>query len=651
MGGVALTRMADLVGHVLSGRYRIVAPIGAGASAQVFLADDTRLRRRVAVKLLHAALADDDGFLRRFRAEAQAAAALSHPNILAVYDWGEDDGTPYLVTEFLGGGSLRGILDAGRRLSPSQALLVGLEAARALDHAHRRGFVHRDIKPANLLFGDDGRLRVADFGLARALAEAAWTEPAGAVVGTARYASPEQARGERVDGRADVYALGLVLIEAVTGQVPFAADTTIATLMARVDRPVEVPAELGPLRRVLARCGRPDLEERPDAGELAVALLAAAEDLERPDPLPLVGAIPPEVAATADRDPTLLPPARRPAGDRPDRAAAVVAGPTAVPPPGPGDAADEPPLVPLGDDDGGVAGRVRRRWPRVVLATLVLAAIAVAGVLAWRTVLAPSHDVPELVGMDRAAAVALIEENGWEVEVREDRRDGSRAGEVLDQEPEPGASLREGRTVTIVVSLGQLLHPVPTDLAGLPFEEARARLQAAGLDAAEPVARHDEEVPEGHIVRAVDATPEQAETGTPITLVVSAGPAPRTVPETAGSTPEQACAALLNVQLQCERAETFSDTVPEGVVVGTEPEAGAQAPRDSTVRVLVSQGPRLVPVPDVSGRDVLEASQILESQGFTVAGVRGSPFRTVTGTDPAAGTRVERGTGVVLVTR
>ena len=193
---VVMSRMTDQIGRVLSGRYRLIAPVGTGASAQVFLADDVRLRRRVAVKVLHAALADDDAFLRRFRAEAQAAAALNHPNIVAVYDWGDDDGAPYIVTEYLGGGSLRAVLDQGVRLSQSQVLLVGLEATRALDYAHRRGFVHRDVKPANLLFGDDGRLRVADFGLARALAEAAWTEPQGAVLGTARYASPEQAQGQ-----------------------------------------------------------------------------------------------------------------------------------------------------------------------------------------------------------------------------------------------------------------------------------------------------------------------------------------------------------------------------------------------------------------------------------------------------------------------
>jgi len=193
--------VADQAGRVLSDRYRLVAPIGTGASAQVHLADDLRLGRRVAVKLLHPGLAADQDFLRRFHAEARSAAALSHPNIMAVYDWGEDDADaasgerghgPFLVLELLAGGSLRSMLDAGHRLTLSQALVVGLEAGRALEAANRSGFVHRDIKPANLLFGEDGRLRIADFGLARALSEAAWTEPGGGLVGTARYAAPEQ---------------------------------------------------------------------------------------------------------------------------------------------------------------------------------------------------------------------------------------------------------------------------------------------------------------------------------------------------------------------------------------------------------------------------------------------------------------------------
>lgn len=296
--------MTAEIGRVLGGRYRLVAPIGMGASAQVYLADDVKLRRRVALKMLHEALAGDADFTRRFRAEARAAAALSHPNVMAVYDWGDGD-VAFIVTEYLSGGSLRALLDGGNLLSPAQALGVGLEAARALDYAHRRGFVHRDIKPANLLFGEEQRLRIADFGLARALAEAAWTEPQGAVLGTARYASPEQAKGEKLTGKADVYSLALVLVEAVSGEVPFVADTTLGTLMARVDKPLVVPDSLGPLHEVIAQAGHPDPAQRIDARTLAAGLLRAAKVLSRPAPLPLAGALSPLGREAIDDDPTI----------------------------------------------------------------------------------------------------------------------------------------------------------------------------------------------------------------------------------------------------------------------------------------------------------------------------------------------------------
>ena len=187
--------ITDSIGRVLGDRYRLITALGTGASAHVYLAEDVSLHRRVAIKVLHPALAADAAFLKRFRAEARAVAALNHPNILQVYDWGEEDGEPYLVLEFLAGGSLRQLFDTGARLSRPQAVQVGIEAAAGLDYAHRRGLIHRDIKPANLLFDADGRLRIADFGLARALAEASWTEPDGAMLGTARYAAPEQGAG------------------------------------------------------------------------------------------------------------------------------------------------------------------------------------------------------------------------------------------------------------------------------------------------------------------------------------------------------------------------------------------------------------------------------------------------------------------------
>src|SRR3954453_1197501 len=283
--------VADLAGRVLADRYRLHAPIGTGASGRVYVAEDTRLRRRVALKVLHTALADDAAFLRRFRSEAQLAASLNHPHIVTVYDWGEDE-VPFLVLELLAGGSLRGMLDAGHRLSPAQAARVGRDVASALDYAHARGILHRDIKPANLLFDEHGIVRVADFGLARALAEASWTEPAGAVFGTARYASPEQASGVQLDGRSDMYSLALVVVEAVTGRIPFTADTTLGTLTARTQRPLIAPEALGPLAHVVDRTGAIDPAQRyPDAATMRQAISDAADALPPPGPLLLAGMV------------------------------------------------------------------------------------------------------------------------------------------------------------------------------------------------------------------------------------------------------------------------------------------------------------------------------------------------------------------------
>ncbi len=187
---MAMSQIDEHIGRVVGGRYRLVSPAGTGASAHVYLAEDSKLSRKVAVKLLHPALAEDATFLRRFRAEAKAAAALQHPNVMRVFDWGDDASGPFLVLEYLGGGSLASMFYSGKRLSVEQAVKVGIEAATGLEYAHRRGLVHRDIKPANLLFDEESRLCIADFGLARALAESAWTEPVGALLGTARYASP-----------------------------------------------------------------------------------------------------------------------------------------------------------------------------------------------------------------------------------------------------------------------------------------------------------------------------------------------------------------------------------------------------------------------------------------------------------------------------
>src|SRR5689334_11821184 len=282
---------SDLPGRVLAGRYLLHGAIGTGASGRVYVADDQRLRRRVAVKVLHAALADDTAFPRRFRAEAQLAASLHHSNIVTVYDWGEDD-VPFMVLELLEGGSLRSMLDTGTLLTVAQAARVGRDVASALEYAHARDVLHRDVKPANLLFDEHGVVRVADFGLARALAEASWTEPAGGMLGTARYASPEQASGLQLDARSDLYSLALVIVESVTGRVPFSADTTLGMLTARTQRALVAPQELGSLAPVIDRAGRLDPDDRyPDAGTMRQALADVGETLPPPGPLVLAGMV------------------------------------------------------------------------------------------------------------------------------------------------------------------------------------------------------------------------------------------------------------------------------------------------------------------------------------------------------------------------
>jgi eukaryotic-like serine/threonine-protein kinase len=640
--------MSEQIGRVLDGRYRLVAPIGTGASATVYLADDVRLRRRVAVKILHAQLADDEQFLRRFQAEAQAAAALNDPHVMAVYDWGRDE-VPYLVTEYLGGGSLRGVLDQGTRLTLSQALLVGLQATRGLEYAHRRGFVHRDIKPANLLFGDDERLRIADFGLARALAEAGWTEP-GTMLGTVRYASPEQAKGAKVEPRSDVYSLGLTLIEAVTGEVPFAADTTIATLMARVDTPVELDRELfGPLRPVLERACRPDPAHRPDAGELAVSFMAAAESLPRPTPIPLAGALSAGAAAPHDElDLTNVVPVL----DDEDDAFAVVAGAAATS----GNA--EP--APTGSKRrqrkaakaAARADRPRRRWPWLVAGLVVFLAAAAGTVFALTAFQTPTYEVESYTGLFESDVRAVVEEYGWTVERRDARETDSEVGTVLRQEPEPGTMLAEGpdSVVLVWISVGNDLAQLPEGLEGLPRDEVVARLEQANLRLGEETSDFDEQIEAGHVIRVEPTTDTLAE-GDAVNLVVSAGPWPRSVPEVpVESTYEDMVERLEAVGLAAERGEASSETIPEGFVIRTEPRSGETVERGSTVTVVVSTGLPFVEVPNVAGLTEASASEALEDAGFEVGNRIGPARRLVRETDPPAGTRLRKGSVVNIIT-
>ena len=626
---MATPRIADQIGRVLGGRYRLVAPIGTGASAHVYVADDVELHRRVAVKVLHPALAEDESFLRRFRAEARAVAGLRHPHVMQVFDWGQDVDGPFLVLEHLGGGSLRDVLDRGHRLSPSQALAVGLEAARGLDYAHRRGLVHRDIKPANLLFDDEGRLSIADFGLARALAEAAWTEPAGAVLGTARYASPEQAKGSSVDGKSDVYALALTLIEAVTGRVPFAADTTIATLMGRIDRPLVVPDELGPLVPALEAAGATDPDERIDAGELARRLEAAAGELPRPAPLPLAAAVP---ASTIDvRVPDDL----------------TVIGAAAPPTVANGrrlfDVDDQPPPT------AGDPPRRRRWWPKALLALLLIGAL-VAGGLAFAAASKPSYAVPELSGSTLADARRRVAgEQDFVVVERAGQfwREDVPKGVILDQAPLPDDKLKQGGTIRVRVSDGPEPRTLP-DLTGKTRGEVQTILDERQL-VLEPKSEFSDTIPKDVVV---DWSPKNTtiERDGTVTVTFSGGKEPKPVPSLVDKIYDEAVKILQGLGFGAAKEEAFSDKVEAGAVISTRPEPNTPVTPGTEIVVIVSKGPEQVEVPNLNGLSEEAAEAKLKEAGLRLGDRFGPPKRTVFASLPRAGTTVDRGSSVDIYT-
>ena len=487
----------SLIGRLLAARYRLQQRRGMGAHGIVLDAWDTQLERLVAVKILLPEFAIDVASEARFRLEAQIAASCQHPNLNAVLDWGveEIDGAkaPYIVLEHLGGGSLRDMIDRGRLLTPSQALVVGLDACRGLDYLHRHGVMHRDLKPANLAFGEDRRLRILDVGLSRYVAESTWAEPTAAGLDAARYASPEQARGATPADRTltnatDVYSLCLVLIESVTGQVPFASDSTVATLNARIDRLMPVSADFGPLAPVLSRAGSAEPGDRYTAAELGRALVQAAGNLPRPAPLPIVAtglfgdstggtrrpvdlAAPPQsLAGIAAAIPT-TPITTSPVPPVPTAAFGLAAPVTvalhlATPPPPPIPA---PPAGPITEpeaqidfalDDG--VGKVRSRRARrigwILASLLVLIGLGVGALAVYRAVKDKKAAVPELVGMTEAVGRNQIAENGWKVVVTTERSDAQPLGTIIRTDPVAGTSLKDGDTVTFVVWLVGTRH-------------------------------------------------------------------------------------------------------------------------------------------------------------------------------------------------
>ncbi len=570
--------------RAFGGRYRLLEFVGEGSNARVYVAEDLALRRRVALKILRADAAERAGFAERFADEMRATAALSHPRVLPVYDWGLEP-QPYAVTEYLTGGSLAAVLREGYRLTPSQALMVGLEAARALVNVHRDGRAHLGLTPASILFDSSSRPYISDLGLAVALGEeqpASAAHHSGDDPAVARDAGPQLRDGpegadpasrdaadpgggalshSRIEQAQDVHDLALVLCEAVTGARELTVDVGGSD-------PIPITA-LGPLQAVLERAIAADPIGRLTASELASELLRVASLLPRPDPLPLAVA----KAPPSDEGP--------PPADSTEAFEQV--GPTV----------SERSAIPHDDV-------LRRRWPGLALATMLVAGAAAGGVWVWLGESDPT--VPELAGHTGEAAVSAAADMGWEANEILVRAAGTERGEIVGTEPAAGATLAEGATLDVFVSLGEPLVPLADldGLYGMTVNDAAAELDAAGLGLGGTTPVHDEVVPSGNVVGLdVAEGVYELEPGREVKLLVSDGPADRTVPAVPESLePGDAADALDDTGLAPRVVLEFSDDVAEGSVIGFRPASGSAVPIGSTVRVLVSLGPVPPPEPE-----------------------------------------------------
>ncbi|MGH2733382.1 MAG: protein kinase domain-containing protein [Actinomycetota bacterium] len=582
----------------VGGRYRIVSRIASGGMGTVFRARDSVLGRTVALKVLPAELALRPGFVERFRAEAQAAARLSHPNVVQVYDWGGSDSVYFMVMEHVRGRNVREILAGRVALEPRQAAEVILGVLAALDAAHERGLVHRDIKPENVLVTAGGAVKVTDFGIAR-LAEAGATS--GELMGTVAYIAPEQIRGGAVDSRADLYSTGCLLHELVCGSPPFGGDVGRILhqhLTARVPPPSTEHPEAAPLDRVVLKATDPDVAARyPGAAAMATDLKAALEDLPAAPPL-----------------------------------AELVTELTSE--------------VPLGTlDTLAVTPEVtthprRRRWPLRVAAIVVIAA-AVTGYL-----LRPAR-VPEVSGLARAVAERRIVEARLGLAASRSVGSDAPPGEVVASRPAPGKLLARGSSVVLVVSRGPDLADVPR-LGGLGRGEAEELIRGARLIVGEVREQHAPQPP--GTVLDQEPEPGKVRAQTPVNLVVSAGPELAAVPDVAGKRFEEARAALRQAGFGALRAEVFHEA-PVGTVVDQTPKPGTSLEKGDSVRLVVSKGARPFAMPDVGGKTCAEAKGLLESLGLAVSVQsrgRGCSSNPVQGQDPLPGAMVRKGQEATL---
>ncbi|MFG1923885.1 Stk1 family PASTA domain-containing Ser/Thr kinase [Cryptosporangium sp. NPDC048952] len=653
--------LADpMVGSVLEGRYRIRGRIARGGMATVYDAIDERLERTVAVKVMHPGYASDPAFVHRFIQEARSAAALSHPHVVAVYDQGVHEGLAFLVMEQVQGRTLREVLAARGRLPASDALAILDPVLDALAAAHRAGMVHRDVKPENVLIGADGRaVKVADFGLARAVAAVGPTSTRGVVMGTVAYVSPEQITYGQASTRSDVYSAGIMLFEMLTGSVPYGGDSSVNIAFQHVHADVPPPSSRAPLvppaiDELTMRATRRDPNARPaDAGAFLDELRMVRDELDGRSTRSVSGTGILQGLNQPSGPPTITASAAVPVPQSPGQHTQVV--------PRGGEArgtAMMPNVQPLGG--GHRAGGLPLPGP---LATLnpqqrklgLIAAIVVFALVAastgWYLGVGRYTETPSFVGLNQTDAISRARTQGLEVLVKTANDDKALNGRVFDQSPDPNGRIRKGGTVTITISKGPNVVTIPATLAGKSKGDVEAALTKAGFKFKSDYDFSDK-VDSNKLISTTPALGTKAKYGTTILILISRG-AGVELPNLKDKTREEAEQKLreLDLNFEVQIDESNNDPDKAGKVIDQEPQAG-QVSGDTKVVLKVAQGQAQVEIPDVGGREFDEARDILEEAGLRVKrrGGRDDDDARVLFQFPSAGQTVAGGSEVTLFT-
>jgi len=616
---------------LIDGRYRVLSRLGSGGMADVYLAQDQLLGREVAVKVLHHHFAEDQEFVERFRREASSAAGLSHPNIVGIFDRGEWNGTYYIAMEYVAGRSLKTIVREGA-LDPYTATGIVMQILRAARFAHRRGVIHRDLKPHNVLLDEEGRARVTDFGIARA--GASDMTMTGSIMGTAQYLSPEQAQGHSVTEPSDLYSIGVILYELLTGVVPFEGETAVAIAFKQVSAEPRPPSELNPaipasLDAVVMRALAKDPASRfADADQFIAAL--EAEQARLPTHAALAQAAGAAAGAAA-----------------PTRAVPAAVLETAPPATGPLRIAPAAaPQQPLADGRPGRAARIAL-W--ALGAVLLAGAIAVAVILLIPNT--PSVFVPDVRGQSEQAAGNTLRDAHL-IPVTSLEVSSVQTGLVISQLPSPGSTVAKGSKVSIVISEGPRSAPM-TSVTGLTTAAAKAKLIAAGF---KPVVKTQSSatVPAGRVIATEPAAETETHLGAHVTLLVSSGPAPVKVPDVVGETLAAAEATLKSNGLAVGAVtRRSSSTEPAGTVLSQSPANGSLLHEGGKVALTVAQASKEATVPNVVGQSEALAAAALGEAGFkpkTVTATATVPAQEgeVLAQAPSAGTRARKGSVVTI---